>query len=231
MKPNPRTVKRYIVNRIAKCGSQSEDELRAEITCLYPTYPQAETLSSVETALLALIGEKALEAKANGKYALTETGLRLHESSNPKKKRQKESQKDHDRGKLKLSELADLFHKTHVDEYKFEKSGSMILDQVWRAKTPGEGISHAFEVQNKADAEKALVRLDTVTKYYPRCRLYLIVYHEKDIARSRKFLNLQKNTSIQIVKISQIEDLINRLKSLPYKDRRRPLVDLLSIFV
>ena len=231
MKPNPRTVKRHIIDRIDKYGPQSEEELRSEITYLYPTYPQTEILSSVETALWALIGKKALEAKTSGQYVLTETGLKLHESRNLKKKRQKESLKDHGRGKLKLSELADLFHKTHVDEYKFEKSGGMILDQVWRAKTPGEGISHAFEVQNKADAEKAIVRLDTVTKYYPRCRLYLIVYHEKDIARSRKFLNLQKNNSIQVVKISQIEDLINRLKSLPYKHKRQPLVDLLSIFI
>jgi hypothetical protein len=99
------------------------------------------------------------------------------------------------------------------------------LDVVWFDSPGLIGISHAFEVQNRGDAQNAIDNLLTAQKYYPQCRLFMVVVNQREIEAIKAQLSARKAEAIVVVRSSDVEKWLGALRQ-----KSKNLENLVPVF-
>jgi hypothetical protein len=215
---------------------------------LYANFPVADVDLAVETLLLEMDYGGLVEIDAGSHIVLTELGKSEQKSVAARmelKQRKKAQRTDHrrrrleieqkktvskdmhERQKLQLSRLAFLLGKPWKQEHPLVKGGPVILDLVWYKSPHKTEISHAFEVQHRGEWKNAIGNLEAIKRYYPSCKLFLVVHNERQISPIRDLLGAQLNTSIKVLGVPQIRGWVDVLERVPEKIRPQ-LIDTID---
>ena len=99
----------------------------------------------------------------------------------------------------------------------------VVLDLVWFAAPHSTRISHAFEAQHRGSWKNAIHNLEAVARYYPDCKLFLVVHNERELSPIRNLLGSTLNTSIRVLKVTQIRAWLTVLEGVAEKVRPKLL--------
>ncbi len=229
----------HIIDTLGKRGLYSEQDLRAEIRSLYSSLPLTVIDSALETALLELNGRGIVEFKRGDQIALTQAGnceyksfaaraelkrtRKNHKVKLDLKKREVQEKRAgslevHDKLKLDLGQLAHLLGHTWKPEHELVKGGPVRLDLVWYGRSLQP--THVFEVQHRGGWKNAIGNLEAAKRRYPACKLFLVVHSEKQLGPISDLLGTQLNTSVRVLKVTQVKEWLTVLEQIP--DRVRP---------
>ncbi len=235
-----RQLRKTVITLLGSQEYEFQPRLRAAIKKNYTNIEETKVDSAIETLLLELEESGIIQLKPDDLIALTESGInehkllmkeqrQKHRNKSRKsalkmkilvtEKKKKESRDVHERLKKQLGRLAVLLGKTWKQEYQLVKDGPVILDMVWYAKPSQLEISHAFEVQHRGEWKNAIGNLEAVNRRYPKCKLFVLVFNEKQINPIHNLLGTQMNTCIQIIKVSQLQKWLDLLEQIPEKSR------------
>lgn len=252
-KPRQKGLRKHLISLLGKEGKCLEQNLKARVRAIYADLPASHVDSEVETLLLELIDGRILQIDPDSHIVLTELGRdeyrsildqeelkqkikrekRVEKAALKQKKQGTEQKKavsreTHEKLKRQLGELAFLLGKTWKPEHELVKGGPVVLDLVWYANP--YTISHAFEVQHRGDWKNAIGNLEAVGRHHPNCRLFLVVYSEKPVTTIQQLLGAKLDTSIKLLRASQLQDWISALKSVP-SELRPPLIQTVESIV
>lgn len=209
--------------------------------------PPTQVDAAVDDLLLELDDIGILQLRTNSHLRLTPAGLDEYKStaahmelkqkgkaqriSIKEKKRIIEQQKaasrsKHDELKLQLGRLAFILGRTWKQEHELVKGGPVVLDLVWYGKSQ-RIITHAFEVQHRGEWKNAIGNLEAARRYYRDCKLFLLVYSEKQIAQIQHLLGAQMNVSIHVLRVRQLQEWLRILETIP-EDIRPKLVEVVD---
>ena len=210
MKPNKQTkqqakLRARLIQIIGKKKVCFEDDIKSELIQVYQSMPTDEVDQRIKTILDELMLSGQAKTDSYNQVSLTETGLEEYHrylALERSKKIQIEKAKSQKREQKRLSILAQdiepstIHHdleeeirelgtltgyRTEPKEYHLVSS--VIIDVIW---CRGQDITHAFEVQNKGDWRHAIGNLDAMKRYFPNCKLYLVVHEECATGCSRR---------------------------------------------
>ena len=239
--PRESKLKDRIIHAIGTRRSYTEKELQRDLAKIYLNISPVVLESMIRRVIKDLLDSKLIKIK-NDSISLTRDGInqfknisaqkqakldrRLQKKANLNKRLQKDifepkmkemqekrkmSKDIHDKLKLQLGELALLLGIAWKQEHELVKRGPVRLDMVWYADP--RTISHAFEIQHRGNLKEAIGNLEAVNRYYPDCRLFVIIFNEKQISHANQLLGTRKD-SITILKASQIREWLSVLEKV-----------------
>lgn len=238
--PKSSRLRKALITLLGTPEYESQPKLKAQIRKLYTNIPTTEVDSAIETLLLELEEGGIIRLKPDNRVVLTELGkseqesLVAHSELKQRKtlrqielkitraeteKKKKSSKEVHEQLKLQLGQLAALLGKTWEQEYQLIKGGPVVLDLVWHEKANQLWISHAFEVQHRGDWKNAIGNLEAVNRRYPRCKLFILVFHEMQVSGIQNLLGGRMNSSINVIEVSQLRKWLGILGQVPDKVR------------
>jgi hypothetical protein len=246
--PKRTRLRQNVINILGNQKKCLEINLKKGVRALYANFSPSELDSVVDDVLLELEDSGIAEFSADNYITLTQVGRGEYGSITAKrelkqrkkariahlvkqgrvKKEERAAAKDyHERLKLKLGRLAQLLGKNWKQEHELVKGGPVILDLVWYA-SPSK-ISHAFEVQHRGEWKNAIGNLEAMRRYNEDCKLFVIVANEKQVRPIQQLLGAKLDTSIRILKASQISDWLAVLEKGPDNLRLQLLDTIKSI--
>jgi hypothetical protein len=239
-KPRRSRLRKVIITLLGTPEYESQPKLKDKLRKSYTNLPMHKVDSAIDALLLELEEDGVIELKPGNRVVLTEAGKSQQKRSvvdagfkQGKKARQvelelkrleiekkkKASKEVHEKLKQQLGQLAILLGKAWEQEYQLIKSGPVVLDLVWYKKPSQLKISHAFEVQHRGDWKNAIGNLEAVNRRYPDCKLFILVFNEKQIRGIQHLLGGRMSTLIKVIKVSQLRKWVDVLEQVPYKTR------------
>lgn len=231
--PRAAKMKKKAISILGSKQACTEQELRGELRKNYPNIlpdilnpPIEKVITDLHDSNLVRITKEDISLSKDGIIAYRdilakkEAKTKKKPQKTPLKQKMQEVQQQrklskdvHQRLKLQLGELALLLGLTWKQEHALVKGGPVILDIVWYSDP--NTISHAFEVQHRGSWKNAIGNLEAMNRYHPECKLYIVIFNERQINPVRQLLGARLNTSINIIKTSQVREWLSVLEKAP----------------
>ena len=196
--------------RQALAGSYGRQELPLDQAALELHEEGFLTLASDKILVLSDGGrstvQEAAHRKEAGRLARSKKRLRI--------KAGLVTRELHEALKAKVAELGHMLGMNWEMEKGLVEGGNVRLDIVWFSDA-SRSISHAFEVQNRGDWKNAIGNLEAVRRYFPECKLFLVVSQEKEIETILKLLGEKMDDSIRVIPGDNPEKWHDILRKVP----------------
>ncbi|RJO62940.1 MAG: hypothetical protein C4542_01265 [Dehalococcoidia bacterium] len=232
----------HIINFVGGRGQCSLDVINADMGSCFSL-----NKDTLESAILELDKLGLVILKGNNEVVLSRVGVLRYEGLRAglerryarkleqKKEKSKEGQirrkklqslEIHDNIKNKMGHLAFLLGKVYKPEYVL--CDPVRVDIVWYDSSTSRFPSHAFEIQNHGESKNAIHNLEACKRYFPSCKVYLVVREEKEVKQIETLLASERNT-ISVLRAEQVErwldcltqiDKANRLRLLKQKNQK-----------
>lgn len=226
-KANPNRVIKHIMLLVGTRSQIPMAHLRRELGKIFSSLPTNELDTFIKEGLLSMVGKDVLKIDNDNLIVLTTSGHRIfHEIMEEKQRRKRKKQfkrlaklkaaktrQVHDKVKEKLVRLGHLLGMACQMEHALIKQGPVVLDTIWYDDLDSTfAITHAFEVQNNGNLKNAIGNLEATKRYYPSCRLYLVIVDERELNTAKQLLGPTINKSIKVVSAADMDNLNSTLK-------------------